>query len=196
MFHVARSKHRMDSIDKSWCCLLRKLLAEPFARTFQSVHAALLGLSTARDSVGVTQVCGASGEKLESEFKVVASVNFPFMWVVMMKILVVSVIRPNRALFVHPVFPVFEPHIQKWVIFVRRCPRVCDTFRSPPISRKRSILLPNPSSTGLRQLTFPNVKNDRAKTTQSVFFENVARPATPSQEHGLCPPLGFNRPFC
>ena len=32
-------------------------------------------------------------------------------------------------IFVHPLFPVFELHIQKWVIFVRRRPCVCDIFR-------------------------------------------------------------------
>ena len=32
-------------------------------------------------------------------------------------------------IFVHPLFPVFEPNIQKWVILVRRRPCVCDTFR-------------------------------------------------------------------
>ena len=54
------------------------------------------------------------------------------------------VICPNPILhfarfFVHPLFPVFEPHIQKWVISVRRRPCVCDTFRfeSPPFSGKQ-----------------------------------------------------------
>ena len=40
--------------------------------------------------------------------------------------------KPHIAIlphFVHPLFPVFEPHIQKWVIFVRRRPCVTDTFR-------------------------------------------------------------------
>ena len=42
------------------------------------------------------------------------------------------VIRPNSTLhfapfFVHPLFPVCDPHIQKWVIFVHRRPCVCDT---------------------------------------------------------------------
>ena len=41
-------------------------------------------------------------------------------------------------IFVHPLFPVFEPRIQKWVIFVRR-PCVCDTFRFeiPPLRGKK-----------------------------------------------------------
>ena len=46
-------------------------------------------------------------------------------------------------IFVHPLFPVFEPHIQKWVIFVRRRPCVYDTvsFESlPPPRKKRSNL--------------------------------------------------------
>ena len=84
------------------------------------------------------------------------------------------VFGPNPILhfapiFVHPLFPVFEPHIQKWVIFVRRRPCVCDTFSFesllPPASaEKRSNLAP-------RQLNFPNVKNDAGqKTKKSVFF--------------------------
>ena len=48
------------------------------------------------------------------------------------------------------IFPVFEPHIQKWVIFVRRRPCVCDTFRfkAPPLRGQKiefdtdSLLLP------------------------------------------------------
>ena len=42
-------------------------------------------------------------------------------------------------IFVHPLFPVFEPQIQKWVIFVRRRPCVFDTFRfeSPPLRGKK-----------------------------------------------------------
>ena len=42
-------------------------------------------------------------------------------------------------IFVHPLFPVFEPRIQKWVIFVRRRPCVCDTFRfeSSPLRGKK-----------------------------------------------------------
>ena len=66
--------------------------------------------------------------------------------------LVFLVLRPNTILhfapfFVHPLFPVFELHVQKWVIFVRR-PCVCDTlrFESPPLRGKRiefgTLLLP------------------------------------------------------
>ena len=52
---------RMDGTCKSWCRLLRKLLAEPFALVLSSssVHAALLGLSTACDAVGARQIGGA-----------------------------------------------------------------------------------------------------------------------------------------
>ena len=62
---------------------------------------------------------------------------------------------------VHPLFPVFEPHIQKWVIFVRRRPCVCDTFRfeSPPLRGKNRNWHPPPPHR-LRQLNFPNVQND------------------------------------
>ena len=30
---------------------------------------------------------------------------------------------------VHPLFPVFEPHVQKWIIFVRRCPLTFQNIR-------------------------------------------------------------------
>ena len=65
-------------------------------------------------------------------------------------------------IFVHPLFPVFEPHIQKWVIFVRRRPCVCDTFRFESQRKKDRIWhrLPPPPSRGPRQLNFPNVKNN------------------------------------
>ena len=49
------------------------------------------------------------------------------------------------AIFVHPLFPVFELHIQIWVIFVRR-----------------------------RLLTFQNVKNDPGQTTWPVFLEKAS----------------------
>ena len=52
-------------------------------------------------------------------------------------------------IFVHKLFPVFEPHIQKWVIFVRRRPCVCDTFSF----EKRSILASTPSSFSPRTTT-------------------------------------------
>ena len=52
---------RMDGTGKSWCCLLRKLLAEPFALvpTRSSIRTPLLGLSTSCDAVGARQVGGA-----------------------------------------------------------------------------------------------------------------------------------------
>ena len=60
----------MDGTGKSWCCLLRKLLAEPFALLLSSssVHAPSLGLSTACDAVRARQVgwCASEG-KQESE---------------------------------------------------------------------------------------------------------------------------------
>ena len=75
-------------------------------------------------------------------------------------------------IFVHPLFPVFEPHTPKWVIFVRRRPCVCDTFRfeSPPLRGKKIELLPPPPSRGLRQLNFPNVKNDAGQKQYSPCF--------------------------
>ena len=41
--------------------------------------------------------------------------------------------------FCPPTFPMFEPNIQKWVIFLRRLPCVSDTFRfeSPPLHGKK-----------------------------------------------------------
>ena len=65
-------------------------------------------------------------------------------------------------IFVHPLFPVFEPHIFEWVIYVPRRPS-----------------------------TFQNVRY----IIIVCVCESVAgrRLATPSQEHGLCPPLGFQQ---
>ena len=90
------------------------------------------------------------------------------------------VVRPNPFLYFAPFlsthfFPVFEPHIQKWVIFVRRRPCVYDTFRfeSPPPPRKKDRIwhrLPPPPSRGLRQLNFPNVKNDAGQKQYSPCF--------------------------
>ena len=80
-------------------------------------------------------------------------------------------------IFVHPLFPVFEPHIQKSVIFVRHRHCVCDTVRfESPLPEKRLILAPTPSSPspplprGLRQLTFPNVKIDAGQKQHSPCF--------------------------
>ena len=92
------------------------------------------------------------------------------------------------TIFVHPLFPVFEPHIQRWVIFVRRRPCVCDTFRfeSPPPRKKDRIwhrLPPPPPSSGLRQLNFPNVKNDAGQKQQSPWFFEKASPAEGRRRH-------------
>ena len=78
-------------------------------------------------------------------------------------------------IFVHPLFPVFEPHIQKWFIFARRRPCVCDIFRfeSPRLPGKKSILAPTPSSSSPRTTTIdlPECQERRAaKTTYSVCF--------------------------
>ena len=111
------------------------------------------------------------------------------------------VIRPEPriafcSIFVHPFFPVFEPHIQKWVIFVRRRPCVCDTFRFESLSPWKKDRFwhrfPPPSpSAGLRQLNFPFVKNDAGQKQYSpCFLRRRHRPkATPSQEYG-CPKVG------
>ena len=79
------------------------------------------------------------------------------------------------SIFVHTLFPVFEPHIQKWVIFVRHRPCVCDTFRfeSPPLRGKKIefgtdfVLLP---SRGQRQLTFPMSRTTRGKNSRVRVF--------------------------
>ena len=78
-------------------------------------------------------------------------------------------------IFVHPLFTMFEPHIQKWVIFVRRRPCVCDTFRveSPPLHEKKKRIwhrLPPPPLRGQQQLNFPNVKNDAGQKQNSQCF--------------------------
>ena len=67
-------------------------------------------------------------------------------------------------------------------------PRVQDRIWHP-------LLLPPPPWRGLRQLNFPNVKNDAGQKQYSPCFLSTRRPATPSQEHGFCPPLGFQQPF-
>ena len=61
-------------------------------------------------------------------------------------------------IYVHPLFLVFEPHIQKWVIFVT----LLDSNLRPS-AEKRSNL-------ALRQLNFPNVKNDAGQKQCSPCF--------------------------
>ena len=96
------------------------------------------------------------------------------------------------SIFVHPLFPVFEPLLQIWVIFVRRRPCVYDTFRfeSPPL-RWKKIEFGNHDNWTSRMSRTTRGKNNIVR----VSWEGVAdrRPATPSQEHGLCPPLGFQQ---
>ena len=62
-----------------------------------------------------------------------------------------------------------------------------------PSAEKRSNLAPTTT------IELPECQERRgAKTTKSEFFEKASpgrRPATLSQEHGLCPPLGFLPPF-
>ena len=115
------------------------------------------------------------------------------------------VVRPNSILhfapfFVLPLFPVFEPIFKKGhfcpsspfdlpkcqtIITVRVCVeaspaesrRVLDTFRS-------ESLLPSPLP-GLRQLTFPKVKNDAGQKLVRRLHKNTA-----------CAHLrGFSRPL-
>ena len=74
-------------------------------------------------------------------------------------------------IFVHPLCPVFEPHIQKWFIFVRRRPCVCDTFKfEPPLPGKKDRFwhrLPPRTTT----IELPACQERRGlKTIQSVFF--------------------------
>ena len=103
-------------------------------------------------------------------------------------------------IFVHPLFPVFEPHIQKWVIFVRRRPCVCDTFRfesAPPREKDRIWhRLPPPRTTTIE---LPECQERGAKTIESVFFEK-ASPAEGRRrlhKNTACAHLwGFSRPFC
>ena len=109
------------------------------------------------------------------------------------------VVRPNPTLHFAPFwsthfFPCLKPHVQKWVISVRRRPCVCDTFRfeSRASPEKRSILAPLPR--GLRQLTFPNVKNDAGQKQYSpCFWASPAEGRRPaSQEHGFMPAFGVS----
>ena len=82
-------------------------------------------------------------------------------------------------IFVHPLFPVFEPHIQKWVIFVRRRPLTLLDSNPSPSPEKRSILAPTPSSSLAQtaRIDLPECQERRgAKTIWSVFFE-MASPA-------------------
>ena len=82
---------------------------------------------------------------------------------------------PELHIACPPTCPVFEPQNQKWVIFVRRRPCVCNTFRfeSPPPHRKKDRfwhrLLP-PLPRALRKLTFLNVKNDAEQKKYCPFF--------------------------
>ena len=98
-------------------------------------------------------------------------------------------------IFVHQLFPAFEPLFQKWIIFVRVT--LLDSNLRPS-AEKRSNLAPTPSSSLARTTTIelPECQERRgAKTIKSVFFEKASagrRPATPSQEHGLCPTFGVS----
>ena len=110
------------------------------------------------------------------------------------------VIRPN------PVLPfALEPHIQKWVIFVRRRPCVCDTFRfesPPPLWKKDRIWrrLPPPPSCRLRQLNFPSVKNNAGQKQYSpCFLRRRRRPKAWRRLHkntAYAHLWTFSRPFC
>ena len=101
-------------------------------------------------------------------------------------------------IFVHPLFPVFEPHVQKWVIFVRLWHF---EIRIPAPPRKkdriwhRLLLLPRADCDNWtsRMSRTTRGKNNAVR----VFLESVAgrRPATPSHKHGSCPSLGFQPPF-
>ena len=92
--------------------------------------------------------------------------------------------------FVHPLFPEFELHVQKWVIFVRCRPCGCIlfTFESPRLPRKEidfGTVSLHPFH-GLRQLIdLPECQERcREKTTQFVFLRGRTRP-----------PLGKQPPF-
>ena len=70
---------------------------------------------------------------------------------------------------------------------------------NPPFSGKKDRFwhrLPPPFPRGLRQSNFPNVENDAGqKHIVRVFEKASPAAATPSQEHCLCPPLGFQPPY-
>ena len=99
-------------------------------------------------------------------------------------------------IFVHPLFPCLNP-IFKNGSFLSVVALVSVTLLDSnprPSTEKRSILAPTPSSSLARTTTIelPECQERRGvKTTKSVFLG----PGTPSQEHGLCPPLGFQPAF-
>ena len=106
-------------------------------------------------------------------------------------------------IFVHPLFLVFEPHLQKWVIFVRRRPCVCDTFtlESPLLRGKRSNLAPTPSSlVRTTTIELPECQERRgAKTKKSVIFEKASPAEGQRRLHkntAYAHLWGFSRPFC
>ena len=83
------------------------------------------------------------------------------------------VIRPNPILHFAPfLYTHFFPCLNPIFIFVRRRPCVCDTFRfeSPPLPEKKIDHRLPPPLRGLRQLTFPNVKNDAGQKQKSPCF--------------------------
>ena len=91
-------------------------------------------------------------------------------------------------IFVHPLFPMFEPHIQKWsFLSVVALVSVTLLDSNPRTPEKRSNLVPTPSSSLARTMTIdlPECQErHRAKTIESVFLRRRRRR----------PPWGF-QPF-
>ena len=84
-------------------------------------------------------------------------------------------------IFVHPLFPVFEPHIQKWVIFGRRRPCVCDTFSfeslPPPRGKDRFWhRLPPPPPPRTTTIELPECPTRGKNKKVRVFLRRRRRP--------------------
>ena len=85
-------------------------------------------------------------------------------------------------IFVHPLFPAFELHIQKWVIFVRRRPLTFQNVRQHYCSCLCQSVASRDGDESTnahlrRQLNFPNVKNDAGqKQYSSCFLRRHRRP--------------------
>ena len=107
-------------------------------------------------------------------------------------------------IFVHPLFPVFEPHIQNGsFLSVVALVSVTLLDSNPrPSAEKRSNLAPTPFSSLARTATIelPECQERRgAKTIQSVFFEKASPAEGRRRLHkntAYAHLWGFSRPFC
>ena len=108
---------------------------------------------SARDVASLPLVFGGVGLRDVAGLRNHNLMGQPLLWLVTSSSTIatlrdVEVARPNPQVAFCPIFVHPEPHVQKWVIFVRRRPCVCDTFSfdPSPSAEKRSNLAPTPSS--------------------------------------------------